>query len=271
VGQAKPATLAFVTPETVYFNESQINLLGIFSTINRAFMQPGSNTAPVVSTLESAAQTRIGMPLTDALALPTGEFATLQNSPKLDPDKKMFLAGITKKPETLKLIRSIYGDQLTSEHTEGDITYLKISLNGNQGTKGVAQWNFYHLALTPNFLLGASKNETLRAALEASPTTGDSALPKNIQAARAQFPGKINSFTYFDFQKLDWAVLKQQWLTESSKATADAKTTTDSPKTKSLSHWMTDVNPAVFPRHLHSLTGGSWKDANGVHFDEWLD
>jgi hypothetical protein len=38
-----------------------------------------------------------------------------------------------------------------------------------------------------------------------------------------------------------------------------------------LNDWMSNLNPSVFPRHLHSMTGGSWKDASGVHFDEWLD
>jgi len=31
------------------------------------------------------------------------------------------------------------------------------------------------------------------------------------------------------------------------------------------------LNPGVFPRHLHSMTGASWKDAGGVHISEWLD
>ena len=208
-GQSRPASLAYLTPETVYYNESQINLLGIYRTLKRALAQPGSNSAGLATTLENAAQTRIGMTLPDAFALTSGEFATLQSSPALDPDKRLFFVGIRNKPEALKLIRTIFSDQLTGERNEGDITFLKISLRGSQGTRGVAQWNFYHLAMTPDLLLGAAKGETLRVALAYRPATSDAALPKNLQAARSQFPVKLNGFTYFDLQRLDWPALKQ--------------------------------------------------------------
>jgi hypothetical protein len=267
-GQSQPASLAYVTPETVYFNESQINLLGIYDTLKRVLTQPGSNTAPIAKTMENAAETRIGMPLPDAIALTSGEFGTLQTSPALDPDKKIFFAGIRNKPESLKLIRTILSDRLTSERNEGNVTYLKISLKGNQGATGVAQWNFYHLAVTPDLLLGSSKSETLRGMLSQA---GTASLPANLQAARAQFPEKLIGFSYYDLQKLDWPALKQNWKTQMTKAAVESKSTDAAQKTKMLNDWMSNLNPGVFSRHLHSMTGASWKDASGVHFDEWLD
>ena len=273
-GQSQPASLAFITPETVYFNESQINLLGIYNMLERVLTQPGSNTAPLAKTMENAAQTRIGMPLPDAFALTSGEFGTLQTSPALDPDKRVFFAGIRNKPETLKLIRTILSDRLTSERNEGNVTYLKISLKGNQGATGVAQWSFYHLAVTPDFLLGASKSETLRGTLSQAWPTGASSLPANLQAARGQFPEKLIGFSYYDLQKLDWPALQQNWKTQMTKAFAESKSTDaaqKTQKTKMLNDWVNNIIPGVFPRHLHSLAGASWKDASGVHFDEWLD
>jgi len=270
-GQSQPGSLAYVTPDTVYYNESQINLLGIYNTLKRVLAQPGSNTAPLAKTMENAAQTRIGMPLPDALALTTGEFGTLQSNPALDPDKKVFFAGIQNKPETLKLIRTILSDRLTSERNEGNVTYLKISLKGNQGATGVAQWKFYHLAVTPDLLLGASKSETLRATLSQARPSGADSLPANLQAAREQFPEKLIGFSYYDLQKVDWPALQQNWRTQRAKAAADSKNADAMQKMKLLNDWLNNLNPAVFPRHLHSMTGGSWKDAKGVHFDEWLD
>jgi len=270
-GQSQPGSLAYVTPDTVYYNESQINLLGIYNTLKRVLAQPGSNTAPLAKTMENAAQTRIGMPLPDALALTTGEFGTLQSNPALDPDKKVFFAGIQNKPETLKLIRTILSDRLTSERNEGNVTYLKISLKGNQGATGVAQWKFYHLAVTPDLLLGASKSETLRATLSQARPSGADSLPANLQAAREQFPEKLIGFSYYDLQKVDWPALQQNWRTQRAKASADSKNADAMQKMKLLNDWLNNLNPAVFPRHLHSMTGGSWKDVKGVHFDEWLD
>jgi hypothetical protein len=270
-GQSRPASLAFVTPETVYYNESQINLMGIYSTLKRVLAQPGSNMAPMAKTLENAAQTRIGMPLPDALALTTGEFGTMQTSPALDPEKKIFFAGIRNKPDSLKLIRTILSDRLTSERNEGNVTYLKISLKGNQGATGVAQWKFYHLALTPELLLGASKSETLRGMLSQPQPATTNSLPANLTAARAQFPEMLTGFSYYDLQKLDWPAVQQTWKAQMTKAAAESQSTDAAQKTKVLNDWMNSINPGVFPRHLHSMTGASWKDASGVHFDEWLD
>lgn len=270
-GLSQPASLAYLTPETVYYNESQINLLGIYNTLKRVLAQPGSNTAPIAKTLENAAQTRIGMPLPEALELASGEFGTLQSSPALDPDKKIFFAGILNKPESLKLIRTILSDRLTSERNEGNVTYLKISLKGNQGATGVAQWKFYHLAVTPELLLGASKSETLRGTLSQIRPAGTSSLPANLAAARAQFPEKLIGFSYYDLQKLDWPALELNWKAQMAKAAADSRNADAAQKTKALTDWMNGINPDVFPRHLHSMTGASWKDARGVHFDEWLD
>ncbi len=270
-GQAQPESLAYVSPDTVYYNESQISLLGIYNVLKRALAQPGSNSASLVTTIESSVQTRIGMPLPDAFALTSGEFGSLQTSPTLDPDKKIFFAGIHNKPEALKLMRTIFSDQLTSERNEGNITYLKISLKGSQGTKGVAQWKFYHLAMTPNLLLGANKLEALRTTLAQAATPEAASLPANLKAARSLFPAQLNGFSYFDLQRLDWAALKQRWAEQAVKSAAAAKSIDAEQKTTLLNDWLTNVNPAVFPRHLHSMTGASWKDATGVHFDEWMD
>jgi hypothetical protein len=270
-GQSRPASLAYVTPETVYYNESQIDLLGIYNILKRALAQPGSNSAGLAATLENAAQTRIGMTLPEAFALTSGEFGTLQTSPSLDPDKKLFFVGIRNKPDALKLMHTIFSDQITAERNEGTVTYLKISLQGSQGARGVAQWNFYHLAMTPDLLLGATKGDALRAVVAHPPASDGASFPKNLQAARGQFPGTLNGFTYFDLQKLDWPALQQSWAAQAAKTAADAKTPDEQQKAKKVADWLANVNPEVFPRHLHVVTGASWKDASGLHFDEWLD
>src|SRR5215469_1038559 len=270
-GQRQPESLAYVTPSTIYYSETQLDLQGIYNTLKRALAQPGSNTAQFVTSMESSLETRIGMKLTDAFALTGGEFGSLESSPALEDDKKVYFLGIRNKPEALKLMRTMFSDKLTSEHNEGDVTYMKISLKGNQDAKGVAQWNFYHLAMTPNLLLGASKTETLRAALAEAAAGGPDPLPKNLAVARSQFPDKLNGFSYFDLQRVDWPALKQQWSAQAAKAAASAKSIDAERKSKRWNELLLNVNPAVFPRHLHSVTGGSWKDSSGVHFDEWVD
>lgn len=269
-GQANPASLSFLTPDTVSLNDTQINFLGIYETLKRALSQAGPDSAKTMAPVELMIQTRLGMPLTDALALTTGEIASIQNSPTLDGSKQIYLFGIRNKPEALKLLRTIFSDQITSERNEGSATYLKISLRGGESSAGLAQWNFYYLAMTPDFLLGAAKSDTLRAALAQRAANPSSSIPQNFLAARKQFPEKLNGFSYYDLQKLDWTALKEKWIAEANKS-SKTKTAGNAQTLPNQAGWLDAVNPAVFSRHLHSVIGASWKDAKGVHFDEWLD
>jgi hypothetical protein len=270
-GQATPTTLAYVSPDTVLYSESQINLPGICQTVQRVVAQLGGKSTPGDNFIESAAQTRLGMPLQDALSIVTGEMAWLQTGATLEDDQKVFLIGIHNKPDALKLARSLMGDRITSERNEGNATYLKISLHGGQGAAGVAQWDFYYLALTPNMLFASSKTATLRKYVALDTANTPPQVPQSISAARAQFPQKLGGFSYFDFQKVDWPALKTKWIAEAHKAAKNARTADAEKQSNKFSGWLTQLNPEVFPRHLHTVVGGSWKDSTGFHIDEWLD
>jgi len=270
-GVSSPTSLSLLPSTAISYSETQFNLPGFYEILKRgvaAAMPAGQQNATAM--VEAMAQSRLGMPISDALALPSGEFASMQLSPSVDPQKAVYVFGIRKKPETLKLLRSIFGDQITSEHTDGDITFLKISLHGNQGSKGVAQWDFYHLAITPDFIVGATRSETVRDLLAAR-SGSNTAVVAQIQTARAGYPEKINGLSYFDFQKIDWPAVKARWIEEAKKV-SETKTATDQQKAAAakVPSLLTDANPQVFPRHLHFMAGASWKDAKGIHFDQWL-
>ncbi len=271
-GLASPTSLSLLPPNAISYSETQFNLPGFYEILKRgvaAAMPAGQQNGTAM--VEALAQSRLGMPLSDALALPSGEFASMQLSPSLDPQRAVYVFGIRKKPETLKLLRSIFGDQITSERTEADTTFLKISLRGNQGSKGVAQWDFYHLAVTPDFIVGATRNETVRDLL-ASRSTSNSISASQFQTARGVYPEKINGLNYFDFQRIDWPALKARWIEEARKVSetqnATAQQKAAAARVPSL---LTDANPQVFPKHLHFMAGASWKDAKGVHFDQWVE
>jgi hypothetical protein len=274
-GQKFPASLAFVSPSTISYNETQINTKGVYDSAKRglrASFPPGQQGNADV--LETLAQTRLGMPLPEALALVSGEFASLQASPAMDPAAQVIFLGIRKKPEILKLIRTIFGDRLTSEDNEGDTTYLKISLQGGQNDAGVAQWNFYNLAVTPDAVLGASRSETLRDLLAQrtlTPAGAGFAVSPQLQNARTQFPEKLNAVSFFDFQKLDWQALRDRWIAEAK--SAEARLAKNGGKTGNPQglDWLKQINTQVFSRHLHFASSASWKDSKGLHYDGWLE
>jgi hypothetical protein len=121
--------------------------------------------------------------------------------------------------------------------------------------------------MTPTLLFGSSKSATLREYVGQALANPDTALSDRVLAVRGQFPGKLNGFSFFDFQKVDWAGL----IAETDKSAQTAKTTDAASNNQRLADWLSQVNPEVFPRHLHPMAGSSWKDAKGVHFDQWLD
>jgi hypothetical protein len=271
-GLSSPTSLSLLQPNAISYSETQFNLPGFYEILKRAVaaaMPSGQQNTTAM--FEAMAQSRLGMPLADALALPSGEFASMQLSPSLDPQKAVYVFGIRKKPETLKLLRSVFGDQITSERAEADTTFLKISLRGNQGSKGVAQWDFYHLAITPDFIVGATRSETVRDLL-ATRSKSNTTFPARFQTVRAGYPERINGLSYFDFQKIDWPALKARWIEQAKKVSetrsATAQQKTAAAKVPSL---LSDANPQVFPKHLHFMAGASWKDAKGIHFDQWLE
>jgi hypothetical protein len=276
-GQATPSSLALVPSDAISYSVAEINFMGIYDIVKRvaraAFPQGQQGNADLLDTM---AQARLGMPLPEALGLFSGEFASMQSSPSIDSAKQVYFFGIRKKPETLKLLRTVFSDQLTSERNEGETTFVKISLGGKQGSTGVAQWNFFNLAVTPDMIIGATRTETLREVLAnraKGPAFASLASVPQFQAGRAQFPENINGLSYFDFQKVDWAAAKEHWMEEAKKSlTAKSldPAQKSAPATGAGMQWLAQVNPQVFSRHLHYSSSVSWKDAKGIHWDQWL-
>ena len=275
-GQASPASLSLVPAEAISYNSMQVNFQGIYDTVKRvaraAFPQSQQGNADLIDTM---AQHKLGMPVPDAIGLLSGEFASMQMSPSMDFTKQVYFFGIRKKPETLKLMRTVFSDQITSEGNEGDVTFVKISLGGKQGTAGVAQWNFFNLAVTPDMILGSSRVETLREVLanraHTSTASGLASVPQ-FQARRRQSPENLSGLSYFDFQRVDWQGVKDHWIAEAKKSSV-AKTVSPSkdgvPST--IPDWLEQMNLQVIARHLHYSSSVSWKDSKGIHWDQWVE
>ena len=274
-GAQAPASLSFASSEAISYTDTQINLTGIYDILKRSlhavFPQGQQGNTNI---LESAVQTRLGMPLPEALALFSGEFSSWQTSPSLDTAKQVYFLGIHKKPETLKLLRVAFGDQLTSESEEGDATFLKLSLGGGQSHAGVVQWNFFNLAVTPVAILGSSHVQTLHDLLAQHaqmPAAAELAASPAYQTARSQYPSKVSGMSFFNFQKVDWQAAKDHWVEEARATQAKAALNSGNPSDTHSLDWLEQVNTQIFLRHLHTASGASWKDAKGLHFEEWIE
>jgi hypothetical protein len=141
----------------------------------------------------------------------------------------------------------------------------------------VAQWNFFHVAVTPDMVIGSSRIDTVREVLtnraKGTASPGLATVPR-FQAGRSQFPENLNGLSYFDFQKVDWQAAKDHWLEEARKGSM-AKSVAGSNGQTSTStkvpDWLSNANPQVLSRHLHYSSSVTWKDAKGIHWDQWLE
>jgi hypothetical protein len=130
------------------------------------------------------------------------------------------------------------------------------------------------LAVTPDAILGASRNQALRDLLaqqRQTPSAAGFAASPQLQAARAQFPEKLNGVSFFNFQKLDWQAFKDRLIEEAKTAEAQAAKTGTKASNPNTLDWLKQINTQVFSRHLHFASSASWKDANGLHYDGWLE
>src|SRR6202048_2677658 len=219
-GSAAPASLNFVPADAVSYSDTQINLAGLYDAVKRiaaSILPPGQQGN--VNMLELMAQSKLGQSLSSALALFTGEFASLQTSPSLDNNRQIYLIGIRDKPGAVKLIHTLFSDKINSERAEGDITFMKISTGGSSSAAGTAQWDFYHVAAPSDYLVIAPRLEAVRELLAKHSQGAGAGLASapGFQAARAQFPATINGLGYFDFRKVDWQAFKARLIAEANK------------------------------------------------------
>jgi hypothetical protein len=250
--------------------------LGIYALIKgvaqATFPQTQQGNTDMV---DMVAQAKLGMPVTEALGLFTGEFASVQTDPRMETSKQFYLLGIRKKPETVKLIHSLATDNIVSEKEEEGVDYFKLSLANNTAAAANIEKSAWHMAVTDDSLLLGANKETLHKAISGRVSIasgGSFAATQEYSAMRSQYPAGLNSLSFYNFSKVDWAGVKDRWVQESKKpsATNSAGAQQGAPK-NSAPEWLTQIDPQVFARHLHMASGASWKDAAGIHFDEWIE
>ncbi len=272
-GVASPGSLQLVNNSVISYQTSQINLLGIYGLIKRALSgSGGGNQKGPADFVESAVQAKLAMSVREALGQFSGEVAAIQSNAGLDPAKKVYVIGIKDKPEALKLMHRALEERISGERSEGDTTFFRVSEGGIQSGAGTATWKYYQAAVTPDFVVVASRNEALREALARKKSAGSDGLqlPAAWQTARAQFPATLSGLAFTDFQKVDWAAAKEKWSAKPGKAGVVARPVAKA-DAGTFENALRNLDPKVLQRHLHLGASGSWKDAQGVHVDGWIE
>jgi hypothetical protein len=113
--------------------------------------------------------------------------------------------------------------------------------------------------------------DTIAEQKHASAVAGLASVPQ-FQAGRRQFPENLNGLSYFDFQKVDWQAVKERWSEEAKKSTAAKSVSASRDAGPSTAFdWLAQLNLQVVVRHLRYSSSVSWKDAKGIHWDQWIE
>jgi len=123
-------------------------------------------------------------------------------------------------------------------------------------------------------ILGATRIETLREVLagraHASTMAGLASVPQ-FQAGRAQFP-EISAPRLFRLSESRLAGSEGSLDAGCEKERNGQNVSTSKEAVPSAApDWLGQMNLQVVSRHLHYSSSVSWKDAKGIHWDQWVE
>ncbi|HWZ99531.1 MAG TPA: hypothetical protein VN025_17370 [Candidatus Dormibacteraeota bacterium] len=271
-GQANPASIAYIPPNAISYREAQLNFPGIYALamrVAKSFTAQGDDKTDMI---EAMARAKLGMSTADALDSLTGELGYVQTDSAFDLGKNTFFIGVHNRENALKLIRHIFLDNISADiDIDGD-TLLTLSTGKKQGTPNPAAETNFHLAVTKDMILVASKKDSLRVPLAQRKSSTPPSQLAPFFANRSGAPAAVNGLSFLDFQKFDWQSLKNLPFGNTAGDKSVAKSLSQNKITPAQQKsWLDEIDPKVFSRHLHLGYGYSWKDANGIHFDGWFD
>lgn len=274
-GQAKPASIVYIPQDAVSYREFQVNLPGIYALamrVAKSFLAKGDQDK--TDMFESIARAKLGMSTSEALHSLTGEMGYMQSDSFSDISKSTFFLGVRNRENALKLIRHAFMDNITGDTDLDGVTFFTLSPSNARTPSGSSNYDVtkYHLAVTDDMVLASANKAAFRAPLAKKKSPAPPSQLAPFFAAHSGGPAAVNGLSFLDFQKFDWQSLKNlpfQQTTATKPAAKSMFPDTSAPPPQKT--WLDEIDPKVFSRHLHLSYGYSWKDANGIHLEGWID
>lgn len=273
---AGASTTAFVTQPVVsagpFFSISRFSWAALYELF-RAGSAGSLNQqqAATMTSMESMARNFLGMSISDALQLFTGEVASETTFSEDGTGEKIYAVTIQKPKDVLRVLRAVVGPMIVGEDTAGDTTFLDVSVPTTDPATGEKKRTFYYIAVTPEMIYAAPRKSMVRAAMERLHAVSASTAPREISSnpelnrMRALLPEKLSGISAADMTNFPWEKVMSKYgalITQTGK-------NSDGSNPSATSYWKL-VKPEVFSRHLHIAISGWWKDSNGVYFDSFV-
>jgi hypothetical protein len=270
------STAAFMTQPIVSarptFSISKLSGAAVYELIRAGSAGAlNSQQAAMFTNYETLAQNFLGMSLSEALQLFTGEVASETTYAEDGSAARIYAVTIQKPNEVLRVLRAVVGSFIVAEDTAGETTFLDVSFPGTDPATGRPKRTFYYIAVTPEMIYAAPRKAIVRAAMERLKSASGSAAPVAISSnpdlnhMRTLLPEKLSGLSVADMSYFPWEKVFAQYEQLTAQATKDSKDSGAS----AISYWKL-VKPEVFSRHFHTAIYGWWKDTNGVYFDSFV-
>lgn len=205
-------TLA-AAPQAGSFGALHMDLPALYGTLLRAAKAglPPEQAASA-DMIDGMVMMQTGMPLTELLALFTGEFGFVDTGEGQIAEvlPNVMLIPVTKSEPVLGLLRTLAGQYIQSEETLSGATVLTMGSPGTAEKDGTAaEGKPFYVAVAPNLLvvspgLTQLKDVLARTAAGSAAPAGSLAADATFQAARKTLPVEINGITYADWSRIPW-------------------------------------------------------------------
>jgi hypothetical protein len=294
-------TLA-AAPVTEVFTAFRLDFPALYATVLRAAKagMPPDQGAAIGMMVDSMVMAQTGMLTPRLLGLLTGEMGIVSNGSQISesmPIPAALLVPLTDGEALLGVMRKVVGPMMANEEKIGTATVIRVGALPGVANPGAAQDKPFFVAVAPNLLVISPDRAELEATLArnaagAAPAAGSLAADAAFRAARRNLPAELNGLTYADFSRMQWekqvATLHQQ-LAKQKQAALDkadrvekgegdaapdparaAQLREEAEQSGRIQKILVDALPLA-NKYLKYSIGGSWKAADGVFFDSFLN
>ncbi len=257
-----------LAPATAFsYSGYSFDLTAIYNLVRTAALAAlPPQQAMAVSMVEGMAGSQLGMPLTTALSLISGEFATIQLNPGATDPTPLFAITISDSDKVLALIHKLAGSFLVEDSHEAGLTLFTRPTPATPAAKDSSEpaAPTYYFGVTPHFLLAGTDKAALRKAAHSDSAGATLADSPEMRTLRAALPNDLLGFSVTDYTHYDWAGEIAKSITDMEKADKAKLSPEDIQFFDNLKKFgTTSYGKMTFRRSV----GGWWKAPDGIHYE----